>query len=144
MLMIFGLFVFALETAPFDKMRHQTEWRWACNDRVGTHPAYQFLGRGGDRITLEGTLMPEYSGGPVSLDMLRTMAEAGKPYLLIGGTGRVYGYWIAESIDETRSMLLRDGQAQKITFSLRLVRYDGDHAGLGALTPLLPTITGIG
>ena len=141
MLMCYGLFVFGVLTAPFDQASRATAWRWAVNNRTGNEPAYQFVGRGEDQITLTGILMPEYSGGPISLTMLREMAERGEPYLLMRGTGEVLGYWLIESLNETRSELLPDGQAMKIEFQLVLKRYDGLHNPFGKLAPLIPLIT---
>ena len=81
MLMCYGLFVFSVHTAPFDSVQRSTEWRWPSNNRTGGEPAYQFIGRGEDQITLNGVLMPAYTGGPSSLNMLREMAERGEPHL---------------------------------------------------------------
>ena len=71
MLMCYGLFVFSVHTAPFDSVQRSTEWRWPSNNRTGGEPAYQFVGRGEDQIILNGVLMPAYTGGPSSLNMLR-------------------------------------------------------------------------
>ena len=141
MLMCYGLFVFGVISAPFDNEQRTTQWRWPANNRTGAEPAYQFVGRGEDAITLSGVLMPEYSGGPMSLTMLREMAGRGEPYLLMRGTGEVLGYWLIESLNETRSELLPDGQAMKIEFQLALKRYDGLHNPFGKLAPLIPLIT---
>lgn len=141
MLMCFGLFVFGVTTAPFDNEQRATQWRWPSNNRTGAEPAYQFVGRGEDSLTLAGVLMPEYTGGPVNLLMLREMAGRGEPYLLMRGNGEVLGHWIIESLNETRSEYFPDGSAQKIEFRLVLKRYDGRHNPFGKLAPLIPLIT---
>lgn len=141
MLMCYGLFVFSVHTAPFDSVQRSTEWRWPSNNRTGGEPAYQFVGRGEDQITLNGVPMPAYTGGPSSLNMLREMAERGEPYLLMRGDGKVLGYWLIASLNETASELIFDGNAQKIEFQLTLKRYDGRYSKYGKLAPLLPLIT---
>ena len=85
--------------------------------------------------------MPAYTGGPSSLNMLREMAERGEPYLLMRGDGKVLGYWLIASLNETASELIFDGNAQRIEFQLALKRYDGRYSESGKLAPLLPLIT---
>ena len=73
--------------------------------------------------------------------MLREMAERGEPYLLMRGDGKVLGYWLIASLNETASELIFDGNAQRIEFQLALKRYDGRYSEYGKLAPLLPLIT---
>ncbi|MEG6991551.1 phage tail protein, partial [Pseudomonas aeruginosa] len=96
-LMAFGMFVFSLETAAYQDFQRQTEWRHGSTSRIGTNPARQFLGRGDESITLQGVLLPALAGSVLSLDTLRSMADTGKAYPLIEGTGRIYGVWVIES-----------------------------------------------
>lgn len=146
MLMTLGFFVFDMPTAPYQQLQRQTDWRHPSQSRVGQRPAYQYLGPGDDTITLTGVLYPELTGGRLSLDLLRTMAEQGKGWPLIEGSGRLYGFWSITSISETSSELMRDGTPQKIEFSITLIRVDESqidllgtaiNAGLGAATGLL-------
>ncbi len=60
----------------------------------------------------------------MSLDALRTMADTGKAYPLVEGTGRILGAWVIESISETRTLFFRDGAARRIEFSITLKRID--------------------
>ena len=92
-------------------------------------------------MTLTGVLAPEYTGGPANITMLREMAGRGEPYLLMRGTGEVMGYWLIDSLNETASVLMPDGQALKIEFTLTLKRYDGRHTPFGRLSPLMQLIT---
>jgi hypothetical protein len=137
MMATLGLFVFQLKTAPFQQLRRSTRWRWASNSRIGVRPSYQHLGQGEDAITLTGTLLPEITGGRVSIDALRVMADAGKAWPLIDGEGTIYGLWFIDSIEETRSVFFKDGAARKIEFSLSLKRADDSKIDqLGSLTRL--------
>uniref|UniRef100_UPI001BD36111 phage tail protein n=1 Tax=Sodalis sp. dw_96 TaxID=2719794 RepID=UPI001BD36111 len=67
MMMTLGLFVFTLKTVPYQNLNRATEYRWPTNSRVGLPPAAQFLGPGNDHITLSGILLPELTGGRLSL-----------------------------------------------------------------------------
>lgn len=125
-MMALGLFVFGLDTAPYQQLHRQSNWRHPSTSLVGKRPARQFLGPGDESITLSGTLYPEITGGKVSLAMLRYMAETGKAWPLLEGTGYFYGLFAIEDISETSSLFFPDGAARKIDFNLKLVRVDGD------------------
>ncbi|MBA1187553.1 phage tail protein [Pseudomonas entomophila] len=124
MMLALGLFVFSLPTLAYQEMQRQTAWRHASSDRVGAQPALQFLGRGDDTITLPGVLMPELAGSTLSLDALRHMADTGKAWPLVEGTGRLLGLWVIDGLSETRTLFFRDGAARRIEFSLSLRRVD--------------------
>ncbi|MBI5917804.1 MAG: phage tail protein [Nitrosomonadales bacterium] len=141
MMMALGLFVFGLDTAPYQQFQRQTSWRHPSNSRVGLRPASQFAGPGDDTITLSGTLYPEITGGRVSLAALRYMGETGKAWPLLEGTGWFFGMYVIEEISETASYFFADGAARKIEFSLKLKRVDDDVPDIiGAITSELMTL----
>jgi len=124
MMAALGFFVFELRTAPYQELQRQTAWRLASKNRVGARPVYQFLGSGEDTLSISGTLYPALTGGRVTLDGLRLMADTGKAWPLIEGTGRFYGNWSITAIREDASHFLRDGMPQKIDFSISITRVD--------------------
>lgn len=124
MMMTLGMFVFGLPTLAYQELQRTTEWRHASTSRIGTNPASQFLGRGEDTITLPGTLLPGLVGSPLSLDVLRKMADTGKAWPLIGGTGRIYGTWVITSISETQQVFFEDGTPRRYEFTINLKRID--------------------
>lgn len=124
MMMALGMFVFELGTVPFQELERMSEWRHAANNRLGRRPRRQFLGPGDDTVTLGGELRPEITGGSVSLDALRVMADSGKSWVLLAGNGRIYGMFTIESLKESNSDFLRDGTPRKVSFSLTLKRTD--------------------
>ena len=130
MMMALGMFVFSLETLAYQEFQRQTEWRHGSTSRIGTNPARQYMGRGDDSITLPGVLLPALAGTQLSLDTLRTMADTGKAWPLVEGTGKIYGTWIIESLSETRTLFFRDGQARRIEFTLTLKRIDDGRVDL--------------
>lgn len=134
-MMALGLFIFGLDTLPYQQFQRQTSWRHPSSSRVGRRPARQFVGPGDDTITLSGTLYPELTGGKVSLAMIRYMADGGKAWPLLEGTGILYGQFVIEEITETGSIFFADGSARKIDFSLKLTRVDDNQPDiLGIVT----------
>lgn len=132
-----GMFVFSLSTLAYQELQRQTEWRHPSSSRVGAAPARQFIGRGDDSITLPGIIFPELAGTTLSLDALRLMANTGKAWPMIEGTGRIYGLWVIESLSETKTVFFRDGTARRIEFTLSLKRIDDDQLDLiGAASSL--------
>ena len=124
MMMALGMFVFSLRTAAYQELQRQTDWRHASNNRIGAAPARQFVGRGEDTITLPGIILPELAGSALSLDALRLMADTGKAWPMIEGSGRIYGLWVIESISETRTLFFSDGTPRRIEFNIALKRTD--------------------
>ena len=124
MMLALGMFVFSLHTLAYQEMQRQTDWRHPSTARVGAQPARQFLGRGEDAITLPGLLLPELAGTALSLDALRQMADTGKAWPMVEGSGRLYGLWVIDSLTETRTLFFLDGTPRRIEFSLSLKRID--------------------
>ena len=120
MMMALGLFVFSLQTASYEELQRTTNWRHPSNSRIGSTPAYQFVGKGEDTITLKGSIYHELTQNRITLDQVRQMADTGKAYTLIEGTGKIYGLVIIESLDETKTYFFKDGAARKTEFTITL------------------------
>ncbi|WP_369309191.1 phage tail protein [Providencia rettgeri] len=119
-----GLFVFQLNTTPYQMMQINQKYRYGVNNRVGKRPAVQFIGLDNDDITLSGTLLPSLTGGRLSLLVLEQMAETGRAWSLIDGTGNIYGMYVIEEITQSKSEFFVDGAPRKIDFTLKLKRTD--------------------
>ncbi|MEX1056980.1 MAG: phage tail protein, partial [Natronospirillum sp.] len=104
MMMTLGMFVFEVKSLPYQQLQRNTQWRHPSQSRIGQRPAYQYLGPGEDTITLTGTLHPELTGGRVTLDDVRIMADEGKAWPLIEGSGRVFGFWSITGVQETSTV----------------------------------------
>lgn len=134
-MMALGLFVFMMETLPYQQLQQRFGWRLASNSRIGQRPGYQFLGVDEETITLSGVLLPELTGGDTALSLLKMMADQGKAWPLLEGTGMIYGFYAIESLDTTRSEFFSDGKARRIEFTLTLKRIDDTLLdALGAVT----------
>ncbi|HFV9290997.1 TPA: phage tail protein [Serratia fonticola] len=124
MMLILGLFVFRLQTLPYQTLQRNVDYRWPSNSRIGLRPTLQFLGVSEEKITLSGVLMPEITSGKVSLQLLDAMAVEGRAWPMLEGTGTIYGMFVVNSVSETRSEFFSDGSARRIEFSLTLTRVD--------------------
>ena len=130
MMMTLGFFVFSRLTVPYQTSQHDMVWRHPTNSRVGARPSAQFLGVGDETLTLSGVLVPEITGGELSLDALRKMADTGKAYPLIEGRGAVTGFFVIEKISKGHSEFFSDGAARKIEFTIELKRVDEKNTSL--------------
>ncbi|SKB98884.1 hypothetical protein SAMN05216168_0004 [Kosakonia radicincitans] len=126
MMMVFGMFVFMLRTAPYQQLRHSQEWRHVKNERVNQSASWQYIGAGDDTVTLEGVLYPEITGGNLSLSALETIGFAGRPWPLIEGEGRIYGMYVLTRLERGKSEFDQYGNPRKIEFTLSLSRVDTD------------------
>lgn len=70
--------------------------------------------------------MPEFVGDPVSLSMLRLMADQGAAWVLVEGTGTIYGAFVITEMQETKTLFHVDGEARRIEFTITLQRVDED------------------
>lgn len=129
-MMTLGLFVFSMDTLPYQDFKHSLGWRHPSNSRVGARPSRQYLGTDDETITLSGVLLPEITGGGASLRMLRQMADSGKAWPLIEGTGDMLGVYVIEKLDLGRSVFFADGAARRVEFTLALARVDDTRTDL--------------
>jgi phage protein U len=125
-----GLFVFQLQTVPYQSLQRDVDYRWPVNNRVGLRPLPQFLGVNEEKITLSGVLMPEITGGKLSLMALNLMADEGKAWPLLEGSGTIYGMFVVNSVSETHTEFFSNGAPRKIEFTLTLTRVDESLAAM--------------
>ena len=137
--LILGYFVFSLRTLAYQSLQQQMSWRHASTPRVRARPVHQFLGPDDETINLEGTLLAEFAGSRLSLDLLKAMAETGQAWPLIQGDGTIYGHYLITNINTTGTLHFQDGTPRKIDFTLNLKRTDGNLLGdlVGAVASML-------
>ena len=58
------------------------------------------------------------------MDDLAEMADTGAGYVLIDGSGYIYGVFAIDSIDDNRSFLTINGVPRKVDGTLKLTRVD--------------------
>ena len=119
-------FYFNLDTAAFDELRRQTEFRWASLERLSRRPAQQGVGMGEEKLSLKGAIFPTFKGGLQQLDTLRSIGARLLPLNLTTGYGLVLGTWCLRSLEEEQGALLAGGIPRKQIFSLEFTRYGDD------------------
>lgn len=122
-MMMFGGFQFGLDTAAFQELNRNTEWRWPAQDVFESRPVLQFTGYGEDTITLPGIIFPEYWGGTGQIETLRALGDLGEPQTLIDGRGNVLGEWVITSVQERQSVFAQAGVGRRQEFTVTLKRY---------------------
>jgi hypothetical protein len=126
MMMILGVYRFAISSAAFQSLKRQSEYRWQEVNRIGADPALQFTGFGVETIDLDGVIYPHFKGGLRQVTLMRAEAGIGKPLFLISGNGNAFGKWCIVKISENQSVFMKDGAPLKIEFSISLKRYGED------------------
>jgi phage protein U len=128
MLVMMGLgpFRFGLDTAAYQTLTRQTEYRWESQERIGRHPAMQFIGEGHTTIDLDGTILPLFRGGLSQIDRMRSIAGTGTPQFLVSGRGKIFGQFVIMSVSETQTIFLPNGVARKLEFAVQLMSYGPD------------------
>lgn len=135
-MMSLGTFQFGIATAAYQELSRTTEWRWPAQERYMQGQALQYVGPGGDTITLPGVIYPEYRGGFGQLDAMRSSANDGLPLALIDGSGVLLGNWVIERLDEKQMVFAAAGKPRKQEFTLALRKFDEPKAGLESLAAL--------
>ncbi len=120
MMLALGMFVFMRQTLPHQTMQRESDYRWPSNSRIGKRDAYQFLGVGEENMTLAGVLYPELTGGKLTMTTLRLMAEEGRAWPLLDGTGMIYGMYVISKVSETGSIFFADGTPGKLILRCHL------------------------
>lgn len=127
MLMCLGQFAFTTDTLTFTQIQRQRTWQYADNAVATGRKKRQFIGSGDDNISLPGLIYQEYGfGNRVAIDDLAAMADTGQGFVLVDGSGYLYGVYTIDSIDETKQILLFNGVPRKIDFTIKLSRVDDD------------------
>lgn len=125
MILALGQFVFSTDTLTFDQLQRNRAWSYASNAVAQGRDRYQFTGVGEETISIPFIIYQAQGfGNRQSIDDLSEMADTGAGYVLIDGTGYIYGVFAIDSIDETRNYLTIQGVPQKIDGTLKLTRID--------------------
>lgn len=121
-LMTLGLFVFGMDTLPYQDLRHAMEWRHGTSDRHQARPAVQFLGPGTETVTIGGVLVPEIAGSYSAFDRIVEMADTGEANPLMDGLGSVFGHFRIVRFERTHMTVMGGGIPRQVAFNLELER----------------------
>ncbi len=70
------------------------------------------------------TVIPRISSPALTAQEIAEMAEQGKAWPLIEGSGTIYGMYVIEGLNQTKTEFFRDGMPRRIEFTLSLKRVD--------------------
>ena len=126
MMLKLGKYVFSIHTAAYQSLTRIYQYRWQRQDRLMREPAYQYLGPGDVTVKIDGVIYPHFKGGLRQIDWMQLEASQGKPLMLVDGTGRIYGKWCIQEIQETNQRFASFGRPMKIEFRLGLIQYGLD------------------
>jgi phage protein U len=108
-LMSWGLFVFGMDTVPYNDFERTISWRFADQERFMARSVGQFTGPGETPVTINGKVIPELGNKYASIDTMIAMADTGASYPLMNGMGRVFGQFRMEKLREIYRDIMAGG-----------------------------------
>lgn len=120
--MALGEFVFGLAADfPYERLERKTSGGWVSLDIISSKPISHQTGQGLETLRLTGKA--QLAAGMQSVEQLRQMANARKPYTLVDGLGRVWGRWRIDAVNEQQTRVLDDGTATLLEWTLELQEF---------------------
>ncbi|ASN72205.1 hypothetical protein 3S15_2 [uncultured Caudovirales phage] len=120
--MALGEFVFGLAADfPYERLERKTSGGWVSLDIISSKPLSHQTGQGLETLRLTGKA--QLAAGMQSVEQLRQMANARKPYTLVDGLGRVWGRWRIDNVNEQQTRVLDDGTATLLEWTLELQEF---------------------
>ena len=123
-MMSWGEFVFQSNTAPYQSLGRNRNYRFEKTERFNSRAAYQFTGIGDDIINLSGVVYGGQIGSYQSLDEIDQTARKGDSETLIDGGGNIIGEYVLLSFETTSTEFFNNGKPRKVEFSMTLERVD--------------------
>ena len=124
-----GGYQFGLETAAYNEVRRQWQWRWAQQDVLNGRPYQQYIGPGHVELSLNGYVTPHFKGGLGQVDEMRAEADRGEPLQVVDSLGNVWGDFVITQISETRRDIGPAGLPMRIEFRLQLMSTELNRGG---------------
>jgi phage protein U len=141
MQLLLGPFPFSISTTAYDQLSRNSGWTWQGVNRVGQAPALQYTGPTNETISMDGRLVPPFTGGVEQLARMRLLANFAKPLPLVDGRGRFYGMWVIEAIDDTGSKHFKNGYPKLTTFNISLKKYSDGMGLIKGLTKISKVVS---
>ncbi|WP_273794364.1 phage tail protein [Brucella intermedia] len=136
-LLALGPHIFEIAPLNFQQIERSTEALWPSISRFGGRPGRQFTGYGDDRLTITGLLFPDEMGGRAEYEAIRATQAAARPILMLGwATGlsmaaTLFGRVVILNVQDTQSLINRQGFGRKIEFSIEVAPFSGDCKPVG-------------
>ncbi|PRA87910.1 phage tail protein [Ochrobactrum sp. MYb29] len=136
-LLALGPHVFEIAPLNFQEIERSTKTLWPTISRFGGRPGRQFTGYGEDSISISGLLFPDEMGGREEYEAIRATQAAAQPVLMLGWAtalsmaASLFGRVVILNIQDTQSIINRQGFGRKIEFSIEVAPYHGDGKPVG-------------
>lgn len=111
---------FSISRGTFNNFQRSTAWRIDKPEPMTGLGQPRARGKASDEITLDGVVLPGFTGDQQSVQRFRDAGDAGKAQLLVDGEGNVFGSWFLERLSESRDVHTTTGIPRKMTWSLTL------------------------
>ena len=120
--MALGGFIFGLASNfPYETLERKSSGGWVSLDIISSKPMSHNTGQGLETLRLSGKA--QWAEGMAKVEELRAMINARVPYVLVDGTGRVWGRWRIEDVSESQKRVLDDGTATLLEWTLELQEF---------------------
>lgn len=144
MLLSLGQFIFSVDTMTFSELQRNRSWVYGSNSIAQGRDQYQFTGAGDETVTIPFLIYQSHGfGDRQAIDDLAEMADSGSGYVLIDGSGYIYGVFVITSIDETRTHITNTGVARKIDGTMKLTRVDDNRIQADKVVEPTPSAQGV-
>lgn len=118
-----GPLVFDLRVNLHQYSRESAE-DFARKDVIGARRPYEHVGEGDERLTLSAKLFPDRLGGAGAVDALHEIKRTGSPQLVIRGDGKVFGFYVITSVQDSGEYLDASGRPRMVDVEVTLERCD--------------------
>jgi phage protein U len=128
--MLYQIGPLGLDTRPFsaDAMTRSGGADLATKALMNTLQGREFMGEADEKITITGQLLPTKIGGMTELEMAHGLSRSGTVVPVMRGDGKMFGWFVIESVSEQHADLSRYGVGFTVKYSLDLVKVKTDQS----------------
>lgn len=120
--MALGSFIFGLSgNFAYSTLQRKSDGGWTNIDILTSKPKSSQTGQGLQVLIISGKSM--YAQAMERLDELRALQALRVPLPLVDGIGRNWGLWRINNITENQSLIIDDGTAMVIDWTIDLAEY---------------------
>lgn len=139
-MLVLGDFAFHVDSAAYEKLQREDQFRWATMERLELEPTQQRIGFGTRVMTLVGTIYGANArGGPLmgggvnpgayQVEAMRVEMNRGEPLVLVDGRGNFYGMWCIRSVKEIQTYVMDTSGPRKQVFEIEIIHQPDDAVG---------------
>lgn len=120
--MALGSFIFGLSrNFAYSTLQRKSDGGWMNIDIMTSKPKSSQTGQGLQVLSIGGKSM--YALAMDRLDELRALQALRVPLPLVDGIGRNWGLWRISNLTENQSLIIDDGTAMVIDWTIELAEY---------------------